>query len=152
MVMSSSWGTCGSGSCCIREPGPRKEQMKTYLVGRRNSSVSCDIEVPEHEKSVSRRHLELTLTSDGRCYIVHLNPENSTRVMDASGNWRSISQDYVELDAPLLLGGFQTTARTLLNQVRRTPPPPPPPPTPQPLPQDGGRVEWDPDRGTYVRF
>lgn len=90
------------------------EEIRTYLVGRRNSSVPCDIALPESEKSVSRKHLELTVTATGQCYIVHVHPQNTTQVQGRDGTWVPISQDYVDLDTPLMLGSHQTTARYLL--------------------------------------
>jgi hypothetical protein len=120
------------------------EEIRTYLVGRRNSSVACDIALPESEVSVSRKHLELTVTATGQCYIVHLHPKNTTRVLGRDGNWVPISQDYVEIDVPILLGTYRTTARELLALL------------PQGLPHAGvpapeGRLDWDPDRGTFIR-
>jgi hypothetical protein len=118
-----------------------------YLVGRRNSTVACDITLPEHEKSVSRKHLELTVTSSGQCYIVHVHPQNTTKVQARDGSWVPISQDYVELDAPLMLGNYRTSARLLLSLLPRS--------AAEQRPADpssgGGQVEWDPERGTFLR-
>jgi hypothetical protein len=121
-------------------------EMRTYLVGRRNSTVSCDIVLPEHEKSVSRKHLELTVTASGRCYLVHVHPQNTTKVTGPDGAGVSISQDYVDMDTPLLLGGYQTTARALLALLPASGGPTPPGGDPQ------GRVEWDPDRGSFIHL
>lgn len=122
------------------------EEMRTYLVGRRNSTVACDISLPETEKSVSRKHLELTVTKDGRCYIVHVHPQNTTKVQARDGSWVPISQDYVELDAPLMLGNYRTTARQLLAMLPRSGGQAPAGP-----PHGGGQVEWDPERGTFLQ-
>ena len=122
------------------------ENIRTYLVGRRNSSIPCDIALPESEKSVSRKHLELTVTASGQCYIVHVHPQNTTQVQGRDGKWAPISQDYVDLDTPLMLGAHQTTARRLLALLEPSSPPPTVPPT-----EDGGQMEWDPERGTFLR-
>lgn len=122
------------------------EEIRTYLVGRRNSSVQCDIALPESETSVSRKHLELTVTAAGRCYIVHVHPQNTTKIRGRDGIWVPISQDYVDLDTPLMLGTHQTSARHLLALLRQ----PPSSPSPQPTPGDG-QVEWDPERGTFLK-
>ncbi|MDE0597404.1 MAG: FHA domain-containing protein [Roseibacillus sp.] len=122
------------------------DEIRTYLVGRRNSTVSCDISLPESEKSVSRKHLELTVTAGGRCYIVHLHPKNTTQVQAPDGSWKPISQDYVDMDTPLLLGTFRTTARSLVSQLSA-----PAPPSPPPSDSSDPGVEWDPDRGTFIR-
>ena len=125
------------------------EEMRIYLVGRRNSTVSCDIALPASETSVSRKHLELTVTECGRCYIVHVHPKNTTRVLRNGDVWEPVSQDYVDFDTPLLLGKYQTTARQLLAMVNNQPnfaadl-------TPKGVASDA-KVEWDPDRGTFLR-
>lgn len=125
------------------------QEIRTYLVGRRNSTVACDIALPENETSVSRKHLEMTMTASGQCYIVHVHPQNTTKVQARDGTWVPISQDYVDLDAPLMLGNYQTTARDLLSMLQGSPSSPTPP-APDPTP-DQGDVEWDPDRGTFLR-
>ena len=125
------------------------QEIRTYLVGRRNSTVACDIALPESEISVSRKHLELTMTASGQCYIVHVHPQNTTKVQARDGTWMPISQDYVDLDAPLMLGTYQTTARYLLSLLPGASSSPGPHPSASP-PAQGG-VEWDPERGTFLR-
>ena len=98
------------------------EEIRTYLVGRRNSAVRCDIALPESEISVSRKHLELTVTAGGRCYIVHVHPRNTTKVLGRDGTWVPVSQDYVDPDTPLMLGPYPTTARQLLALLVQPPP------------------------------
>ncbi len=100
----------------LHQPLIISEAVKTYFVGRRNSSIPCDIALPEHEMSVSRKHLEITPTADGQCYIVHTTSQNTTQLLNR-GVWQPISQTFVELDTPLLLGAYQTTARRLLAML-----------------------------------
>ncbi len=121
------------------------QEPKVYIVGRRNSRVRCDIELPETEKSVSRKHLELTVDGSERCYLVHISKENTTKVLD-NGTWRVISQESVEIDAPLLLGSYRTTAREMLARMGS-----PVPNAPEPADGRGGKPEWDPERGTFLR-
>lgn len=123
------------------------DNIKTYLVGRRNSSVSCDIALPESEKSVSRKHLELTVTSSGQCYIVHTHPENTTKVLGRNGSWTLVSQDYVDFDTPIMLGNYQTTARQLLALLTH-PDAPKMPPSGE---VSGEQWEWDPERATFLK-
>jgi len=120
--------------------------IRTYLVGRRNQTVSCDIALPESETSVSRKHLELTVTASGRCYVVHVHPQNTTKVQTFDGGWKAISQDYVDLDAVLMLGTYRTTARKLLELIHV----PAVEVYPEQPPAGGAKVEWDPDRGTFM--
>lgn len=121
--------------------------MQTYIVGRRNQSQPCDIELPADEKSVSRQHLELSPTSEGRYYIVHLHRQNTTAVF-RQGGWQTITQDYVSLDEPLRLGAYETTVRHLLALAGRNSPPSG---AGQASPPAGGDLAWDPDRGTFIR-
>lgn len=126
------------------------EVIRTYLVGRLNRSVSCDIAIPEREKSVSRKHLEVTVTAAGTCYIVHVHPKNTTKVQARDGSWVTISQDYVEMDAPLLLGEYRTTPRQLLALLGAPASQPQQHQQKQPSPPAEARVEWDPERGTFM--
>lgn len=84
----------------------------TYLVGRLNREFHCDIALPANERSVSRKHLELTVVEDGRFYLVHLHPRNTTHAF-LNGAWRQITQDYVNADTLLLVGNYETTAGRL---------------------------------------
>lgn len=127
--------------------------MKTYLVGRKNNRIQCDIEIPESERSVSRKHLELTVSDKGECYLVHIHPQNQTQVWDgAMQSWQPLNQQYVGWDDPLLLGSYRTTARQLVElkdaKAPRAPMPQPPPEAPEAQP--GAKVFWDPDTGTFV--
>jgi hypothetical protein len=92
-------------------------EQRTYIVGRISSSTHCDIGLPEYEQSISRRHLELTVMPDGRCYIVHLGPGNTTSFQTSDGSWLPISRDYVDWDSPLMLGDYRTSARSLISMI-----------------------------------
>jgi hypothetical protein len=120
--------------------------MRTYLVGRRNTTQPVDIELPGDAASVSRRHLELSMTDDGRYYVVHLHPRNFTKV-NRGGTWQTITQDYVEADEPLALGDYHTTVRQLLSTLGGGDR------APQTPAQNVGADEfqWDPERGTFQR-
>lgn len=128
--------------------------MKTYLVGRKNNRIQCDIEIPESERSVSRKHLELTISDNGECYLVHIHQQNITEVWDANAQkWQPLSQQYVGWDDPLMLGSYRTTARQLLDLMGGGSTPAPvyqQPETPESTPRAGAQVYWDPDSGTFV--
>jgi len=116
---------------------------RTYLVGRANSTIPCDIAIPTEERSVSRKHMELTVTADDRYYIVHVHTRNKTKAYQ-DGQWIAIGQDFVDLDTPLRLGGYETTVRHLLAMLGGG----------QPEPQrqpESSEYEWDPEAGTIVR-
>lgn len=125
------------------------ESSRTYVVGRQNNSTRCDIEVPAGETSVSRRHLELTIGSDGSCYVVHLHTRNKTKVL-RGGEWCVLSEEYVELDAPLRLGKYETSARRLLDSCGEISLEPQPP-AQNPSLAEGSNYQWDPESGTIVR-
>lgn len=114
-------------------------QPKIYLVGRQNKRIPCDIYTPSHEDTVSRPHLELTVTAEGKYYILDLKSASGT-YLKKSGQWVRVGQEYVELDAPMRLGEFQTTVRQLLAMRG----PEPEPPTP---PKPGGRAYFNPETG-----
>ena len=120
--------------------------MRTYLVGRSNTTQPCDIELPGDATSVSRRHLELSVTDDGRYYVVHLHPRNFTKV-NRGGMWHAITQDYVDADEPLLLGDCQTTVRQLLSALGASNSPK----QPQVTGAASAEFQWDPERGTFQR-
>ena len=118
--------------------------MRTYLVGRSNTTQPCDIELPNDAMSVSRRHMELSVTDDGRYYVVHLHPRNFTKV-NRAGGWQKITQDYVNADEPLLLGDYQTTIRKLLLTLDG-------PNSPRQAHATGGaESQWDPEHRTLQR-
>ncbi len=110
--------------------------MRTYLVGRSNSTQPCDIGLPESEMSVSRKHMELSITDDGRLYVVHLHPRNTTSVW-RDGTWKLLTQDYVSEDDRLLLGKYETTARRLLSLTGTQ--------------AGAGQTSWETDGGTLLK-
>lgn len=81
--------------------------------------------VPAREVSVSRPHIEITVTDDGLYYVVDVGSANGTFVF-RDGRWRRVTQDYVEKDEKIKLGTFETTIKDLLlssngrKQQRRT--------------------------------
>lgn len=90
-----------------------------YSVGRENGRIPCDIMVPSSEDSVSRPHLEITLTDDGFYYVVDVGSANGTSVF-RGGDWRRLTQDYVRKDEPIRLGTYETTIHSLLARTRRS--------------------------------
>jgi hypothetical protein len=94
---------------------------KVFLVGRKNSSRPCDINLPETELSVSRHHLELTVANNGVFYILNLEVRNSTMVKKPDGAWMTVTQAKVEVDTPIRLGEYETTPRKLLSMIGQDP-------------------------------
>jgi len=84
--------------------------MKTYLIGR---SYKANIVITDTERSVSGIHLELTVDTDGKFYIIDCNSTNGT-YRKRGGRWIAIQQTYVSADEQILLGKYLTTVRELL--------------------------------------
>lgn len=116
---------------------------KTYVIGRDNSRIRCDIYTPKREDSVSRQHLELTVTADGKFYINDINSTGGTFVLK-NRQWERVSQCYVGIDQPVRLGEeFETTVRKLLAMKE------PDAPTVDPD-APSGEPEWDPETGEVI--
>ena len=100
---------------------PEHSQMKNsthlqiYSVGRENTKIPCDIIIPAHENSVSRPHIEITVTDDGLFYVVDVGSANGTFVF-RSGRWGKVTQDYVREEEKIRLGTFETTIKKLLSE------------------------------------
>ena len=83
----------------------------TYRVGR---SSQADI-VIDHE-SVSRKHLEVTLTDNQRIFLVDCNSSRGTFVKADSG-WQPFVQGYVSKAAELKLGVYRTRVSDLIKTL-----------------------------------
>lgn len=124
-----------------------------HTVGRKNSKTRSDIELPPEAACVSRRHLEITITANGRLYLVDFSaPHNATEIR-TQDRWKKVTQTEVTPQTRLRLGGaYETTVADLLARAPGRPAPPPPTPAPpvEP-PKKPGRPEWDPAGGT-IRY
>jgi predicted component of type VI protein secretion system len=85
--------------------------MKTYIVGRSRKS---DIIIDHINRTVSRKHLKITVEDDGKYYILDCESTNGTYRQEGT-RWAQIKQSYVDIDEPLLLGRYKTTIRELLE-------------------------------------
>lgn len=81
---------------------------RSIYVGR---SRTNDIRLAD--RSVSRRHAELTLADDGRIYITDCASRFGTHVRSRTG-WRGIRQEFVDIDDMLRLGDCEVPVRELL--------------------------------------
>lgn len=86
--------------------------FKTYSVGR--GSVT-DIQLSG--QSVSRHHLELTATNDGRYYLIDANSSAGTQIQK-SGNWETIKQGFVSENDYLMLGKENIQVQQLISKMR----------------------------------
>ncbi len=91
--------------------------MDIYSIGRRN----MDIIIEDQEKTVSKRHAELTVSDDGRnYYLVDCNSSNGTFV-HRRGQWERIKQDTVRLDEVVKFGSSVVRLKELLNRLPHRP-------------------------------
>ncbi len=71
-------------------------------------------------------HAELTVTDDGRLYMVDCAAaagawrQRAPR-MDGEDRWQPLRQDFVAADEPLRLGDYRCTATSLLRSARDAP-------------------------------
>lgn len=92
--------------------------MRTLVLGR---SPFADVVIAE--ASVAPHHAELTVTDDGRLYLVDCAAAAGTwrqGVNRGKGNerWLPLRQDFVAEDEPLRLGDYRCTAGSLLRAAR----------------------------------
>ena len=88
--------------------------MTILTIGRKGT----DIVLEDAEKQISRLHAELTITDDGRYYLVDCGSSNGTAVK-RQGAWKAIKQTYVTTDEEIRFGGYLSlTLRALLTMQR----------------------------------
>lgn len=85
--------------------------FKTYSVGR-----GSDTDIRIDGQSVSRHHLELTSTNDGRYYLIDANSSAGTKIQKA-GNWESIKQGFVTANDYLQLGNESIQVQQLISKI-----------------------------------
>jgi len=88
--------------------------MRILTIGRKGT----DIVLNDSEKQISRLHAEVTVTDDGRYYLVDCGSSNGTAVK-RQGAWKPIKQAFVSEDEEVRFGGFYSlTLGTLLKMKR----------------------------------
>lgn len=95
--------------------------MRTLVLGR---SPFADVVVAE--ASVAPHHAELTMTDDGRLYLIDCASKAGTwrqgaARSDGQDHWLPLRQDFVAADEPLRLGDYRCTAAGLLRVARDAP-------------------------------
>ncbi len=88
---------------------------RTLFVGR---SRTNDVRLAD--RSVSRRHLELTVADDGRIYLTDCGSRFGTFVRSENG-WRRTRQGFVGVDDILRLGDHQIAVRDMLRRAEASP-------------------------------
>lgn len=83
----------------------------TYTVGR-----SKDADIRYDDPGISRRHVEITRTDDGRLYLVDANSTGGTFVW-RNNEWVVIKQGFIARGDRLSLGKMQVAASELYDRV-----------------------------------
>ena len=85
--------------------------MKTYTIGRNEKS-----DVPINGPTVSRKHAELTITRDGKYYLIDCSSASGTFVAGQE-EWEKITQSFVAIDDAVLLGRHQVSMSEIINSI-----------------------------------
>jgi uncharacterized membrane protein YhaH (DUF805 family) len=88
--------------------------VPTYVIGR-DASVA-DVVVPPSEASVSRKHLRVTSTSNGRFLIEDLNSSGGTFIRRGD-RWSRVLRGEVSEDERIRLANFETSVRSLMQKA-----------------------------------
>jgi pSer/pThr/pTyr-binding forkhead associated (FHA) protein len=87
--------------------------MKIVTIGRKGADIVIE------DDSISRHHAELTLTSNGKYYLVDCGSSNGTEVNTGTG-WKPLKQEFVrEEDEIRFAGRHRITVRELLARSRQ---------------------------------
>ena len=86
--------------------------MKILTIGRKGT----DIVLSTSNGEISRLHAELTVTDDGRYYLVDCGSSNGTEIRGKNG-WNRIKQEFVQLDDQIRFGGrYISAVRDLIQK------------------------------------
>jgi pSer/pThr/pTyr-binding forkhead associated (FHA) protein len=88
----------------------------TYSVGRQKN---CDIQI-EHD-SISRKHLEITMTTNDRIFAVDCATTSGTFIYQKQ-QWRDFTQGYLKLEDQIALGKKKVIVWQILEQVSQIKP------------------------------
>ena len=84
--------------------------MKIQSIGRKGADIVLD------DDNISRLHAELTVTDDGRYYLVDCGSSNGTELRTNQG-WRMIRQEFVKPEDEVRFAGKQIlTVRELVRK------------------------------------
>ncbi|MAM71485.1 MAG: hypothetical protein CMP91_10120 [Gammaproteobacteria bacterium] len=86
--------------------------FRTFSVGR-----ASDADIQINGQSVSRKHLELTRTDDGKYYLIDANSTAGTRIRKGE-SWELMKQGFVNESDILLLGKEEVQVRQLVHSIK----------------------------------
>lgn len=91
--------------------------MKTYTIGR---GAEAMIQIQCDDDTVERIHAEITVTDDGRYYLVDRCSRKGIKV-STDGEWQTHTEDFVDDKATILLGEYRITVSQLKELAKSAP-------------------------------
>jgi len=85
--------------------------MKTYTIGRNEKS-----DVPIDGPTVSRKHAELTITRDGKYYLIDCSSSFGTFIAGLE-EWEQVTQSFVNIGDTVLFGRHQVSMGEVINSI-----------------------------------
>lgn len=82
--------------------------FQTLTIGRRR-----DADIRLTDRSVSRVHAEVTMTGDGRCFLIDCGSLRGTWTKSGNGEWTRHRQGYAGASSSVRFGRFETRLRQL---------------------------------------
>lgn len=76
-----------------------------------------DADIPLDDETVSRRHAEVTLTSDGKYYFADCNSSGGSYLLKDAA-WVPLQQSFVEKTDQLQLGHYQLSVQELAMKIQ----------------------------------
>ena len=88
--------------------------FQTLSIGRRR-----DADVQLTDTSVSRVHAEVTMTGDGKYFLIDCGSLRGSWTRSQNGQWAQHRQGYVDASSPLRFGRFEVRLKDLAPLIRR---------------------------------
>lgn len=85
--------------------------FRTYSIGRQKN---CDLRI-EHD-SISRKHLEITVTADNKVFAVDCATTSGTFIYQKQ-QWRTFTQGYLKHEDKIAMGKKKITVQQILKQI-----------------------------------
>jgi hypothetical protein len=84
--------------------------MKILTIGRKGANIVID------DDSVSRHHAELTVTDNGKFYLLDCGSSNGTEIRK-EGGWKPVKQEFVRKEDEVRFAGrYAMTVEELLKK------------------------------------
>lgn len=90
----------------------------TYTLGRSSSS-----DIQFNDPGISRVHVEITVTEDGRYYLVDANSSAGTYIW-RHGDWVILKQGFISFDETISLGSIRVPVADIAARLKAAKPQP----------------------------